>query len=141
MSDEMEQYKAYLTDLGAIGARHESSRGFYITVLAAMLTFLGLAGPTGVMRKVADPFVIVICTAGIAICVLWFFHTRTLAAIYAAKFRRLEEMEEKLPFKLFGSQYNQLKTNGRSYIPITTIECLVSVVFALLFVTSMVLTF
>ncbi len=47
LSDMTEQYKAYLQDLGNIDARHETARGFYITVLSALLSFLALAARTG----------------------------------------------------------------------------------------------
>ncbi len=34
--DYIEQYKAYLQDLGNIGARHENSRRYYLSVVPAL---------------------------------------------------------------------------------------------------------
>ncbi len=41
----IEQYKAYLGDLGNIGTRRFTSNGFYLSVITALLGVLALAKP------------------------------------------------------------------------------------------------
>lgn len=135
MSAMIEQYKAYLQDLGNIGARHEAARGFYITVLSALLSFLALAGENGPLKEIGHSLVVVIGIGGIAICILWLFHTLAFTALYSAKFGRLNQMENDLPFQNFKGQYAALKKDWR-YQPITYIECFVAVVFGCLFLAA-----
>lgn len=135
MSDMIEQYKAYLQDLGNIGSRHETARGFYITVLSALLSFLALAGKDGPLKEIGHPLVVVVGIGGIAICILWLFHTLAFTALYSAKFGRLSEMETKLPFQNFVAEYAALKADRR-YEPLTYVECFVAVVFGGLFIAT-----
>jgi hypothetical protein len=44
----IEQYKAYLADVGNIGTRHENTRRFYLSIVSALFVFLSLA-----VRKVS----------------------------------------------------------------------------------------
>ncbi len=138
MSDMLEQYKASLQDLGNIGSRHETARGFYLSVLTALLAVLALADQEKILYAVGGHLLLVVGIAGMAVCALWFLQTLTLTALYAARFRGLEAMEKKLPFQNFEAQYALLKKDWR-YIPITYIECAVATVFFVLFLAVMLL--
>ena len=39
----LEQYKAYLTDLGNVGTRYATANGFYVSIVSALLAILALA--------------------------------------------------------------------------------------------------
>ncbi len=138
MSDMIEQYKAYLQDLGNIGSRHETARGFYITVLSALLTFLALAAKDGPLKDIGHSLVVVVGIGGIAICALWLFHTLAFTALYSAKLGRVSEMETKLPFQNFAAEYAALKADRR-YQPLTYVECFVALVFGGLFFVTVVI--
>lgn len=132
MSDQMEQYKAHMQDLASIGSRHETARGFYLSVVTALLAVLALADKDKILFGLGEELLRVVGIAGMAISALWFFQTLALTALYFARFKRLEAMEEQLPFQNFKAQYTQLKDDWR-YIPITKIECAVAAVFFVLF--------
>ena len=43
-TDRVEQYKAYIADLGNIGTRHSQTNTLYMSIISALLVFL-VAGP------------------------------------------------------------------------------------------------
>lgn len=137
-TDMIEQYKVYLQDIGNIGTRHETARGFYISVLSALLTFLALAGKDGPLKEIDSSLVAVIGAGGIAICFLWLCHTLAFSAIYRAKFARVSAMEEHLPFKNFEAEYKALRADP-AYLPLTYIECFITFVFGCLFLAAIIL--
>lgn len=92
--DIMEQYKAYLQDIGNIGVRHENSRRFYLAAPSALFAFLALAGKDGPL-KIAGPALVLVGIVGIVLCIVWLMHMQAFRAIYLAKFNVLRKMEEK----------------------------------------------
>jgi hypothetical protein len=135
-TERLEQYKAYLSDLGNIGSRHETARGFYLSVLSALLSFLALTGDKGPLKSVSSAYVIVVGIAGVAISVLWIVHTLTFASLYRAKFGKLGEMEVGLPYQTFGVAHAS-HMQDKNYNPLTYVECCVAMVFVFLYVWTM----
>lgn len=137
-NQKIEQYKGYMQDVANIGTRHETARGFYLSVLSALLAFVALAGKDGPLNGIGSHFFVVISVGAIAICGLWLIHTLSFAALYQAKLIRLHVMEEKLPFRNFAAEFETLKGDWR-YVRLTTVECWVASIFMLLFAVALVL--
>lgn len=137
-NQKIEQYKGYMQDLANIGTRHETARGFYLSVLSALLAFVALAGKDGPLSSIGTHLFVIISVGAIAICGLWFLHTLSFAALYQAKIGRLNKMEEKLPFQNFAAELETLKGDWR-YIRLTTVECWVAFMFIILFGVSLAL--
>ncbi len=135
---KIEQYKAYMQDVANIGTRHETARGFYLSVLSALLAFVALAGTDGPLSGIGPRLFIVISLGAIAICILWFLNTLSFAALYGAKLSQLQKMEEGLPFKNFTDEYKTLKKDWR-YTRLTTVECFVASTFIILFIVALAL--
>jgi hypothetical protein len=134
----IEQYKSYLQDLANIGSRHETARGFYLSVLSALLAFVALAGKDGPLDGIGSHLFVVVSLGAIAICGLWLVHTLSFAALYSAKMGRIKVMEEKLPFRNFAEEFKALKEDWR-FIPLTTVEGCVASIFIILFVAALAL--
>lgn len=135
----IEQYKAYLQDVGNIGVRHENSRRFYLAVPSALFALLALAGKDGVW-KVAGPVQHVVAVVGIVLCVAWYFHMQAFQAIYLAKFNTLRTMERQFNlFHIFETEWEGtgkwrgLKDDPR-YKIMRYIDRIVPIVFLGLFV-------
>src|SRR4051812_11529977 len=94
---ELEQYKAWMQDLANIGSRNETARGFYLSVLSALIAFLAAASKDGPLHGIGPGLVLVVGFCGIAISVLWLMHTLSFTALFGAKIGRLREMEKLLP--------------------------------------------
>ena len=89
----LDQYKAYLLDLGNIGSRYVTSNGFYLSVISALLGILSLvkSGPTTdslqVILRLAVPLF------AIFLCHVWRQTIVFYRALFKAKFAVLKEME------------------------------------------------
>jgi len=89
----LEQYKAYLADLGNIGTRYATSNGFYLSVVTALLGILALT-------KVGEAFVgsqaylaVVVPIFAIMVCWIWLKTIAYYDNLFAAKFTVLRAME------------------------------------------------
>jgi hypothetical protein len=140
MSLEIEQYKVYVADLGQFGARHDSARNFYITVLSALLVILSLAGKEGVLQPAGGKMVVLVGVGAITICLLWLFQTLAVAAIYTAKFDCLRALEKSFVFRGYTEQTAAVLKDRRYVVPIVYIECGVAVAFGLLFMAAMAIS-
>ena len=134
----IEQYKAYLQDVGNIGVRHENSRRFYLTVPTVLFALLTMAGKEGVW-KIAGPIQHVVAVVGIVLCIAWYFHMQAFQAIYFAKFNTLRTMERQFSlFHVFETEWEGtgkwrgLKDDAR-YKVMRYIDRLVPLAFLILF--------
>lgn len=81
----VEQYKAKLTDLGNLGTRQTAMTTYYVSILSALLGVLAFKD-----RKLVDidpAIIIVICSGGILVSMLWL----TGINFFRALFRRETE--------------------------------------------------
>lgn len=137
MSTNIEQYKAYIQDLGNIGLRHENSRRFYLSVLLALFVLLSLAGENGFL---IEGYVLkLVVGVGIILCLFWFFHMSSFGVLYFTKFKILRNMEEKCDFfpvfnrehtLLEGKPYSKLMTRLDSYLPLLFLLMFFGLLFA-----------
>jgi hypothetical protein len=134
----LQQYKAYLADLGNIGLRHENSRRFYLSVVSALLVFLSMAGEHGPLVHLQRPVQIVVGVTGVTICLLWFLHMLAFGALFRAKFDILRKMEKGLAFQIFLEEWAILKDDLR-FSMLTVIDSVMPFVFAAISVAILVL--
>jgi hypothetical protein len=119
----LEQYKAYVGNLNAIGTQHSSTRSFYVSILSALLVFLSLTGPKEEFAKMSSTGESAVAVLGIILCFAWFIHTRSFGKLFSAKFFILKKMEKRLPIQIFEEEYEKLKE--LKYTILTKIESLV----------------
>ena len=125
-------YQAYLEDMGRIGARHETLRQFYVSVISAVFVFLAMAGSEGVFHAVQGAVLVTVAFVGMIICVSWFLQMGSFARLFTAKRATLCRLEQRLPFQLFATEDDELQKTSR--IRLTTLDRIVAVAFILLFV-------
>ena len=99
----IEQYKAYLQDVGNIGARHAQTNTLYVSILSALLVFLSLtAGDKSALGQMNCPAQMAAGLVAIMLCLAWFAHIKSFGYLYKAKFDVLRELEEKgLPYACY----------------------------------------
>jgi len=107
-TDYLEQYKAYLGDLGNVGSRYATSNGFFVSVLSALLTVLALAEHGKVLGEIPKPTLWVVCLFSCVLCLVWMATIRFYRALFAAKFQVLWELERKLPVQCFQLEYEKI---------------------------------
>ena len=89
----VEQYKAYLKDLGNIGSRQAQTTTWYVSILSALMVFIAYIAQSERLHLFAYASIAPSAVVGILLCVLWHFHARSYQYLYNAKFAVLREME------------------------------------------------
>lgn len=119
----LEQYKAYLADLGNVGTRYATLQGFYVSVIAALLTLLALADTNKLFFKIETNELIVVCVFSIVLCIIWSLTIHFYGRLFRAKFTILKALECHLAYPCFDAEYNLLVpkhflTKIEAWIPI-----------------------
>lgn len=89
----VEQYKAYLQDLGNIGTRYATSNGFYLSVITALLGILSLTNRGQGLSDLQTILRLTVPAFAIELCFVWHQTVLFYRAIFDAKFRVLREIE------------------------------------------------
>jgi hypothetical protein len=103
----LEQYKAYLSDLGNMGTRFNSMTTYYVSIISALLALLALKEK--VLADIDSAVLYLVCAAGLTVCLLWGVTIAYFRNIFRAKFAVLAQMEAGLPFQPFCTEYETLK--------------------------------
>lgn len=89
----VEQYKAYLSDLGNIGTRSTTANGFYLSVITALLGVLALTKKDESYFALQDILSIAIPIFGLLTCWVWRDTMRFYKQLFLAKFAILRQLE------------------------------------------------
>jgi hypothetical protein len=90
----VEQYKAYLTDLGNIGSRFGTVQVFYLTIVAALIGVLSLKDTNRSVRNFLSPVSVVVFLFIAVICWLWWDTLDFYGKLFAQKFDVLRAIEK-----------------------------------------------
>jgi hypothetical protein len=90
----VEQYKAYLTDLGNIGSRFGTVQVFYLTIVAALIGVLSLKDTNRSVQNFLSPVSIVVFLFIAVICWLWWDTLDFYGKLFAQKFDVLRAIEK-----------------------------------------------
>ena len=97
----LDQYKAYLDDLGNIGTRYTTANGFYVSIVSALLAILALAQKGEAFASFDVLLYIVVPIFACLLCAIWRESMKSYGSLFRRKFDVLREMEKQLPFKPF----------------------------------------
>ena len=128
----LEQYKSYMNNLNEIGNQHSQTRGFYVSIISALLVFLSLTGPKEALGNISFIGQFAVALLGIILCIAWFIHTLAFGKLFYAKFYILKEMEKELHFQIFDKEWKKLQEI--KYTLLTKIESFVSLAVLIPFI-------
>lgn len=131
-SEWLEQYKAYLTDLGNVGSRYTTANGFYLSVISALMGVLALTESGKLLNAVPRSVLWAVCLLGSVICWAWYRTLSFYRRLFAAKFQVLNKLEGKLPLQCFAEEYAHMK--GKGATSVLGIDKIVPIVVAALFI-------
>ncbi|MGE5324085.1 MAG: hypothetical protein ACM3SW_14545 [Actinomycetota bacterium] len=103
--DYIEQYKAYLADLGNIGIRYTTLQGFYVSVISGLMGILALTESPKLLGRIPVSTMGIACAFSSALCVLWFLTIRYYRKLFLAKITVLKKLEEYLPLNCFDLEW------------------------------------
>jgi len=125
----LEQYKAKLADLGNLGTRHTSMTMYYVSIVSAIFGLLALKERA--FADIETSILLVVCTVGFLICVLWFLNISFFRNLFRVKLTVLTQMESTLPCQTFASEAEIIRNHKMNSW--TRIELIVPIVFGFLF--------
>jgi uncharacterized YccA/Bax inhibitor family protein len=126
----LEQYKAYISDLGNIGTRYATVQGFYVSVIVALLSVLALAESNKILSQLQTGTLIVVCLFAVALCFVWALTIRFYKRLFRAKFGVLKALEGNLAYRCFDVEFKLLKPEPL----LLSIESNIPIVLSLFFV-------
>jgi hypothetical protein len=129
--EEVAVYKSYLDDLGRLGGRHETLRAFYLSIVSALVTILGLTGSTGPFADAQKETQLAVAAVGFLLALLWSAHMRSFSVYFDAKRTVLGELEEGWSLTPFSKEV--AKTSAKRFYRVTYVDQFVAVAFMLLF--------
>ncbi len=143
MADEPVQgfLNAYLLDLGRIGDWQQMLRAFYVSVLGALIGLLTLAGGERAVFPASAKVTtgLLVCGAGLVVCVMWFLHMSAFRSLFAAKFATLRgDIEAGWTVQPFTAERERLRQ--AHYAQLTIIDQVIPLILALTFALLIVLT-
>ena len=132
----LEIYKLHAELADRVSQRREGANRLYVSLLAAMVTFLAVSIrfgvgnlPVGVMLGSAGVF-------GALLSLSWFFVLRSYRQLNSGKFRALHELETKLAYPFFTTEWKLLAEGQerKRYWKLTVVETGLPWIFFALFV-------
>jgi hypothetical protein len=130
----LDQYKAYLADLGNFGTRYTTSNGFYLSVITALLGILALAKPSDVLAGSRTYLGFAVSAFAVLVCMVWSRSVASYRKLFAIKFDILREMEKK--GNLF--PIYKLENEMRGKVALLENERLIPILLSLPFLTILV---
>lgn len=123
----IEQYKAYMADLGNLGARYSTAQSFYFTMVSALLGVVAIKADAGLGKSLTPVFaVVMLFVAGI--CYVWRSTVLFYNGLFYRKFTVLKELEVKAHlYPAFAREDDITERDGKPLAiqPLTEIQALV----------------
>jgi hypothetical protein len=124
----VEVYKAYLADVGTLGARHTEANKLYVSLLSALFVLVGLTMGKG-DRLLPASLQQWLYALAIVLSFAWSLQLWVYATLYSTKFRVLLIIELSLPVQPFTLQSKYLG----GYLPVTIVERFVALIITIPF--------
>jgi hypothetical protein len=90
----LDQYKAYIADLGNFGTRYTTANGFYISVITALLGILALTKAGDVFAAPKAYLGLAVSGFAVLVCLVWSRSIASYRKLFGIKFTILREMEQ-----------------------------------------------
>jgi len=137
----IEQYKLYVEMADKISERRANANSFFLTVITALISIIGLISGFGTQTvNVFNFWIIVVPIVGLILCYSWYRIIESYRKLNSGKFKVIHEIERKLPLALYHGEWIMLGqgNNSQLYRPLTHVEKWVPMMFALLLVAILI---
>jgi hypothetical protein len=117
--DIVEQYKAYVADVGNIGSRYATAQTFYLSVVSALIAVVAFAGKdAAAFQKYVWVIAAFVMFFIALICYVWWRTLNFYNDLFAAKFEVLRKIEKTgALFPIFADEWAELqKRNARGLV-------------------------
>jgi hypothetical protein len=107
----LDQYKAYLEDLGNFGSRYTTSNGFYLSVITALLGILAFTKAGAAFEGSRSYLGLAISVFAILVCLVWSRSVDSYRKLFRIKFTIYGRWSRKVICSL---SFNWKRRNGKT---------------------------
>ncbi len=132
--DVLELYKLAVEMADRVSARRGSANAFFLSVQTALVSVIGF----GMSERSGPPWYVSLAVAmgGVTLSFAWWLQLRSYRHLNSAKFRVINDIEERLPVRIFTDEWAVLRgtpepRRTRRYAELSSSERIVPLVFAL----------
>lgn len=122
------QWQTCVEMANSVSQRRDTINGFFMSFNLALITAL-----FATWNSMSMFFMIL----SIVICFVWFLTIRNYRVLNASKYTVILDLEKKLPYQPFGSEWKELKKN-RKYKECTSLENFIPIGFIIFYITVFV---
>ena len=127
------QYKLYVEMADKISHRRTRINLFYVGINTVLISLVSLAAQL-------HSHIYFLNTAGLALCILWFFIIKSYKNVSSAKYFIINEIEENLPLKPYVAELDILKRgSNKKYWAISGIERWIPAIFSVIYIWSLII--
>jgi|tagenome__1003787_1003787.scaffolds.fasta_scaffold18799577_1 hypothetical protein len=123
----LDQYKAYLSDLGNIGTRYTTAQTFYWTIVSALIGLVALKD-IKTNAEYFKPAIVVVVGLIAIICCVWQFTSGHYRKLFGAKIAILKQLEEKGLYTLYKTEGDILRKGSEKVPSLLAIERVVPLI-------------
>src|SRR3954471_15696453 len=123
----LDQYKAYLSDLGNIGTRYTTAQTFYWTIISALIGLVALKD-IKTNAEYFKPAIVVVVGLIAIICCVWQFTSGHYRKLFGAKIAILKQLEEKGLYTLYKTEGDILRKGSEKVPSLLAIERVVPLI-------------
>jgi hypothetical protein len=124
----LSQWQICVEMANSVSQRRDAMNNIFITLNLAIIAAVSF---------VWNAKTVFLLIAGIVLCVIWLLFIRNFKLLNEAKFHVINEIEEKLPMKPFGCEWEKLQSN-KKYMDGTKLERALPITFIGLYVAAIV---
>ncbi|MDR3519541.1 MAG: hypothetical protein P4L63_01465 [Candidatus Pacebacteria bacterium] len=130
----LEQYRIYLLIFDNLSDRRQKSNEFFLAINTAIMGIMGYFE----IKTISDSQTIFVLVplVGMAICFCWYRMILSYSQLNRAKFKVIHTLEQKLPAKLFDTEWQILGggKNRSKYFPLSHAERFIPIIFIVLYI-------
>lgn len=125
-----EQYKHYVESAEKLSERRVSVNNYLLTVNALLVTLYGVIAS----NSSESAWDILVLIAGAIVSLTWLRLIASYRNLNSLKFEIIHELEQEMPAALYDYEWKKAEEGrGKTYHPVTHLECWVPLVFMLLY--------
>jgi hypothetical protein len=131
-----EQYKLYVESSNNVSDRRGNTQTFLLTANTLLVTIYALvAGKDVAIDSAARSWQLLIPLAGLLVAITWFALIQSYRSLNRAKFYVILSMENELPVRCFGLEWERLRHNRPDgHLALSRIEQVVPLIFGGLYI-------
>lgn len=118
-----------------VSARRAGANTFFVSAQSAVVAALGFLAAR--QPPPANRYLVALTAVGIAVSAAWYLLLRSYRDLNRAKFKVIDELENRMPYAIFRAEWQELKQDPVKrwrprYAELGTVERLVPALFALI---------